>query len=386
MPPKDGPLGFGPYAFVFFIFLLVLLIACIVASQSHDWIAAAGISGLIFLSAGTVGALMGFIFAVPRVVAEDGAKASGQSTKAKVLSTNTNLERISDWLTTMLVGVGLSQLTNLNGIFLQFRIFLSETATVYVVDGKPSAGVLPAVGPFILVLGAACGFLFMYLLTRLVLVDFFKKSEETLSGVAVAAIQAAVAEVQSGGQGPPPPPPLPPPAPPPPPPPGGGTPPDFPAEPSGTEPETPTGGTVIRSVQSGKSWNAAAFNTFLRASQATTLSTDDALEVMFNLLYTPSGYKGVIQMSGELSRTPITKRPEYWFYLAAAFGQQMQHTAEGSEDRRSARDNAMDSASRAVRIDRSFRSRLWQISNPNSSDNDLSLLRDDPDFRRLVGH
>jgi hypothetical protein len=106
---------------------------------------------------------------------------------------------------------------------------------------------------------------------------------------------------------------------------------------------------------------------------------------MFNLLYKPGGYRRVIQMSGELSRTPITKRPEYWFYLAAAFGQEMHHTEAGSSERQSARDNALDAAQRAIRIDKSFRARLREISNPNSTDNDLALLRDDPEFQKLIG-
>jgi hypothetical protein len=64
----------------------------------------------------------------------------------------------------------------------------------------------------------------------------------------------------------------------------------------------------------------------------------------------------------------------------------MHHTEDGSDQRRSARDNAIDAAQRAVRIDRSFGGRAWEISNPTSTDNDLSILRDDPDFRWIVGH
>jgi hypothetical protein len=85
-----------------------------------------------------------------------------------------------------------------------------------------------------------------------------------------------------------------------------------------------------------------------------------------------------------LSKLPL-KRAEYWFYLAAAFGQQMQQTEPGSEDRQSARDNALDAGRRAVRLDRSYRGRLWEVSNPNGSDDDLSLMRDDGECLRLVG-
>ncbi|HYD36633.1 MAG TPA: hypothetical protein VEA60_03410 [Allosphingosinicella sp.] len=362
MQSEDDKLGFGTWALISLVLLLLLLFGFVFASQFRGWVGAFGIGGLIFLSAATVGALLGFIFAVPRVSAREGAEVVSDGGAHKVLSTNTNLERISDWLTTMLVGVGLSQLTNLDGVFFRFRTFLAEAATVYDEGGKATAGVLPAVGPFILVLGAASGFLFMYLLTRLVLVGFFRKSEDLLSGRAVAAIRNAVAKAQAS--------------------------PEASESEDGTDPtgtsepkmEPPSAKDKPSDVS-----NPVTEATLLRASQATTLSNEDALEVMFELLYKAGGYRRVIQMAGELSRTAISKRAEYWFYLAAAFGQQMHHTPENSEERLSARDNALDAARRAVRIDRSFRDRLWAISNPDGPDNDLSLLRDDEKFRQLVG-
>jgi len=359
--------GFGLWALSSLFLFAVLFFSFVYLSQAGGRVGALGVGGLIFLSSAMVGALLGFIFAVPRVIARGGSDAAAEGADGKVLSTNTNLERISDWLTTMLVGVGLSQLTNLNSVFFQFRTFLAETATVYVIDGHPSAGVLPAVGPFILVLGAASGFLFMYLITRLELVGFFRKSEDILSGVAVAAIRVAVTQPQSAPEGPPP------------------TGPGLHGPGDGPDgDESPTGRREA-GESSSPTPSPATAATLLRASQATTLSNDEALEVMFALLYEPGGYSRVIQMSGELSRTPIVKRADYWFYLAAAFGQQMHHSVEDSDQWRSARDNALDAAQRAVRIDKSFRDRLWQISNPHSTDNDLALLRDNPDFRRLVG-
>ena len=366
MLKDEETLGFGPWALLSLVFLLVVITAFGIASQFPNQVGAVGVGGVIFFSSAMVGALLGFIFAVPRVIARDSADPAGDGARRKLLDTNTNLERISDWLTTMLVGVGLSQLTNLNELFLGFRIFLAETATVYdVPGGPPHAGVLPAVGPFILVLGAASGFLFMYLMTRLVLVGFFRESEEkTLSGVAVAAIRVAVAQAQAdqeqAASG---------------------------AEP-GAEPAQDQDAAAGEHEQARDAvrpaLKAATSATFQRASQATTLSNDEALEVMFELLYDLGGYQRVIQMSGELSRTAITKRAEYWFYLAAAFGQLMHHAGAGTEEYAHARERALHAANEAIKIDRSYRGRLWEISNPNSTDNDLALLRDDEEFRRLV--
>jgi hypothetical protein len=111
----------------------------------------------------------------------------------------------------------------------------------------------------------------------------------------------------------------------------------------------------------------------------------DGLEAMLQLLYKADGYRRVIQMAGELSSTPIAKRAEYWFYLSAAFGQKMHHADEGSDERRSARDNALDAARRAVLIDESFGKRLWAISDPEGIDSDLALLRNNNAFRQIVG-
>src|SRR3569623_1309485 len=116
---NDETARFGPRALLAGALYAVALFGFMLASQARDRVGAFGVGGLIFLAAATVGALLGFIFAVPRVVARDPGQASGaDDDKAKVLSTNTNLERISDWLTTMLVGGGLSQLTNLKSLLL----------------------------------------------------------------------------------------------------------------------------------------------------------------------------------------------------------------------------------------------------------------------------
>jgi hypothetical protein len=357
MISNDGQRDFGPWALGSLILFFILLLGFVCAAQLRGATGAIGVCGLIFLSTAIVGALLGFIFAIPRVIARGGVGVSGDGVQNQLLGTNTNLERISDWLTTMLVGVGLSQLTNLNGTFVQFRDFLATTATVYDHAGcergcHPSAGVLPAVGPFILILGVSCGFLFMYLVTRLVLVGFFKHSEEVLSGAAAAAVRVAVAD--TGGQ-------------------------------AVVAPAPVDGGQSIGAAPAAAPITAPVSAVFLHAVQATTLSNDDALGVMFELLYKPSGYRRVIQMSAELSRTAITKRADYWFYLTAAFGQQMHAVSNDQAALRSARDNAMDCARRAVQLDKSYRQRLWDISDPDGPDDDLALLRDDPAFRRLVG-
>ena len=79
---------------------------------------------LLALAAAMVGAMTGFLFGLPRsartdVVSRDPNAPPGDSQRIAVESraagyrANTNLEDISDWLTKILVGVGLTQLTSI---------------------------------------------------------------------------------------------------------------------------------------------------------------------------------------------------------------------------------------------------------------------------------
>src|SRR5258708_423417 len=83
--------------------------------------------GAAFIS---IGALLGFIFGIPRVPrsaasaapqpqpaggATGAASTSAPPQDDRRLTTNTNLEDISDWLTKILVGAGLAQLAVLPG-------------------------------------------------------------------------------------------------------------------------------------------------------------------------------------------------------------------------------------------------------------------------------
>ena len=310
------------------VVIALLAIGGLIASQGDGWVAAVGIGIEIFIASSAVGVVLGFLFAVPRVLSQNpdaGAAARGGGAKARFLESNTNLESISDWLTTMLVGVGISQLYQLNDALLSFRNYIAATARVF--DG--SAGTLPAIAPLLLIIGAVSGFIAMYLYTRLNLARLFNETEGFLRGEERRAVVSAARSL-------------------------------------GTE-----GASFLTSV-------AATGN----------VTSEDVLDVMFDLLYKPEGYRRVIDLGAQLAHSPIAKTATYWFYLAAAFGQQMAD-AQAKDDgplATSARDNALDAARRAVAIDRSYRSRLWNISNPNSKDNDLAPLRKDTDFLALVGH
>jgi hypothetical protein len=233
----------------------------------------------------------------------------------------------------MIVGATLVELHHINDALLAFRDFLERTARVFPSPtGELTAGVIPTVGPVLLVFGAVCGFLYMYLNTRLVLVRLFATIERFLAGdpSLSASQQRIVSEIAQEQEG--------------------------------------LDSTLRQQAASPRGW-----------------TVDDALGLMFNLLYKNNPDK-VLQLGAELSATGARNRAEYWFYLAAAFGQKLHRLDRGTAEWLSARDNALDSARRAVSIAPNYRERLWAISDPSSNDDDLAPLRDDPEFLKIVGH
>ena len=58
-----------------------------------------------------LGSLVGFLFGIPRTLQETREENHPISNNTRKYLVNTNLEQISDWLTKILVGVGLTQVT-----------------------------------------------------------------------------------------------------------------------------------------------------------------------------------------------------------------------------------------------------------------------------------
>lgn len=108
--------------FIFFLFgnVLWIFIVAIASGTYFGFLQILGICGLLSGAALIVGVLFGFIFGIPRSLASTSAAVAQQvvvghesdASQLNVLA-NTNLEQISDWLTKVLVGVGLTQLTQI---------------------------------------------------------------------------------------------------------------------------------------------------------------------------------------------------------------------------------------------------------------------------------
>jgi hypothetical protein len=135
-------------------------------------------SGLVGAAFVSVGALLGFIFGIPRAPkpVPTGAGAPGpESVSADAaariaeeyrLSPNTNLEDISDWLTKILVGAGLVQLAVLPSQLRRLGEFFHASMPL-----TAEASLMIILNFFVL------GFMGSYLLTRLFLTEAFRTVE-----------------------------------------------------------------------------------------------------------------------------------------------------------------------------------------------------------------
>jgi hypothetical protein len=319
--------------FIWSILTTFVSVIALIASQTDGWIAAVGVGVIIFLGAFTAGSLLGFLFGIPRVLTREQpaaiTEADGSAQARQMLKSNTNLERISDWLATLLVGVGLSQLHNINEALVAFRNYIAATATVFPgPNGGRHAGILPAVAPPFLIAGAIVGFLLMYLYTRTSL---------------VLVLNAVETDLLSGS--------------------------------------------TQKRLKEAASQFADETDSFVAKQVSTTskVSVDDALSLMYNMLYKPLHYDRVIKIARDVFETSASERPEYWFYLACAFGQRLNNRSPEDEVAAKAdRRNALDAARRAVQIDPLFKARLKYVADPKGPEKDLSALWPDPEFQQII--
>lgn len=131
----------------------VLLYAFTVTFLSRDWMEIVAVGSITFGAAFGVAAIVGFLFGIPRQLQIDGADQIAGSG----LLVNTNLEQISDWLTKIIVGVGLIEIGRLAS-------GLDSIAESVPLGGRDSAHAF-ALG--LLIYSLADGFLVGYIWTRL---------------------------------------------------------------------------------------------------------------------------------------------------------------------------------------------------------------------------
>lgn len=130
-----------------------------------------------------LGGLVGFLFGIPRRLQHDGRVASGgdesreetaeaaanRDREPALYSGNTNLEQISDWLTKILVGVGLVEIKSITGLLAD----VGHVAGVGLGGFSASEAFAIALIIYFLIIG----FLLSYLVTRLYLGRALTESE-----------------------------------------------------------------------------------------------------------------------------------------------------------------------------------------------------------------
>jgi hypothetical protein len=135
---------------------------------------------LIAAAAASAGALFGFVFGIPRTLDPAGraavatATSQGGSAAAPnaLMAANTNLERISDWLTTLLIGATLVQIKDI-------AAWVGGLGKGLLQGG---AAANDAVIPVIVIYFFTLAFLGVYLITRLYLTSAFMQTLGMLTG------------------------------------------------------------------------------------------------------------------------------------------------------------------------------------------------------------
>jgi hypothetical protein len=153
--------------------LIAVAVLCLFgeAGRTHwEWsqlIASMAAGILVSGGALAAGTLLGFLFGIPRAIADPSSKAASED--KRIYQENTNLEQVSDWLTKIVIALGLAQLNQIP------RAFQSLATEVSKGIGAPV--VTPGLTGIILLYFAIVGFLVAYLWTRLYLTREFTKSD-----------------------------------------------------------------------------------------------------------------------------------------------------------------------------------------------------------------
>lgn len=309
-----------------------LTLAFLLLSQAPGMAGAMGLGGVILFASAAAGGALGFLFSVPRVlsVGETNSKAPETSKAAqtvRLLGSNTNLERISEWLTTMIVGVGLSQITSVGEHFANFTNFLT----------RHNFKTVAAVGPFILIVGLVGGFVFLYLYTRLYLSPLFLQVEKLISRLGQEEVPTQEERIREIAR----------------------------------ELAEKTGASILRYI-----------------ANVDRITLDHTMHVLSALLYEDEGYLTVLDIGEDLADTVAGEMPRFWYLMAAANGQRHHQLLEAgapAPEQAKAHKAVLEAVQKAVDLDPSFKRRLADLAQPTARDNDLQDFASDRRFRKIVG-
>ena len=163
---------------------LGLVALFVYASQCSVWRQVASVGFVVAGAALLVGGLSGFLFGIPHTIAAD---SRSPGTRISYLP-STDLEQIADWLTKILVGVSLTQISTIPSKLTRLGDYL-----------KPSLGGNATLAVGLSMYFALCGFLIGFLWTRIYLPRVLKGSDAAAEALASAIAKTdATAEALVG--------------------------------------------------------------------------------------------------------------------------------------------------------------------------------------------
>ncbi|AQG82201.1 response regulator [Spirosoma montaniterrae] len=201
----DTPVGRFIRAMLWTILTLIVLGLVVVAFQP---IASRVTSFLLSLACLLLGIFTGFLFGIPRVLQADGgpatppAPAPANSSKPAQLAppeyrqqVNTNLEQISDWLTKIIVGLGLVNLYKIPDLLRDTSTLIAAGIALPVDEKTPANPEMVTIFANALILYfPILGFLVGYLITRIFLSGVFRQAD-TGELMTIGGQQVALADV-----------------------------------------------------------------------------------------------------------------------------------------------------------------------------------------------
>ena len=169
--------------------LTVILLVALYAMSSKKGIEVVAGGSLVAIGAMALGVLLGLLFGVPHA----GDKPTTDSSKWRLVP-NTSLDQISDWLTKILVGVGLTQLFDLTSRIQSLANYLA-----------PAFGSADSSAPFataVVLSSAAIGFMAGFVWTKLILSpDLAEAGEGTFNAAVVnVKVDQLLAASKAGGK------------------------------------------------------------------------------------------------------------------------------------------------------------------------------------------
>jgi hypothetical protein len=332
-------------------------------------VAGALASALIASGPLALGALLGFLFGIPRV--QLAASSDADSAAAMVYQPNTSLEQVSDWLTKLLIGVGLTQLAQ-----------LPEGLSAIAKLGAQSIGsdATPGVVAAMCVFFAIGGFLIGYNVTRLVLGPAIRAIEQPDPQVVARVATAPISPKQT-----------------------------LTTAVDATDASELMRFSIddLRTPDQFIAWGRAklernpdsddAVTALERAADAIPGNRSAIENLVFAALYIPApkGYRIAIRYAERfIDASPQRDAPEnanLYAFLACAYGQAHRYQTKATPDAATAldslRNQAVAAAEKAISLDQSWKSVLRNLADPKPGDdeNDLDSLRDDAELTRVLG-